>query len=239
MVKQHDNFTVTKCGTFIDREHPFLHATSDFLCHCDCCVYGCGEVKCPYCIEGLDFDKYCQRKNSCIQSDGEKYSLKRDHAYFYQVQQQLHITKRTYCDFIVFAVSKGASKSFQQRIFPDNEHWVTHCILSEILGRWYTRKMSLEKELGLLPKGNCYCRKTSNEPMATCSNPDCSIKCFHLTCLSIQHVPKKWLCPNCRKRPKFAGGSKKAKEQCGRGPKMFLDEALQLEHICVCNRESW
>ena len=54
MKKAHENFVVTKCGTIINQEFPFLHATPDFLCKCDCC--GCGEVKCPYCIEGLDFE---------------------------------------------------------------------------------------------------------------------------------------------------------------------------------------
>ena len=35
---------------------PFWHAFPDFLCKCDCCGQGCGQVKCPYCIDGIDFD---------------------------------------------------------------------------------------------------------------------------------------------------------------------------------------
>ena len=43
-----------------------------------------------------------------------------------------------------------------------------------MLGRWYTRKMDLKEELGPDPNGgDCYCRKTCDEPTATCSNPDC------------------------------------------------------------------
>ena len=72
MKQSHVNFKVTKCGTYIDPEHPFLHATPGFLCECDCCGAGCGEMKCPYCIEGLDFNKYCQNKSACLQLDGEK-----------------------------------------------------------------------------------------------------------------------------------------------------------------------
>ena len=93
MKQRHVNFNVTKCGTFIDPDHPFLHATPDFLCECDCCGLGCGEVKCPYCMEGTDFEDYCTKKSSCLQPDGENFVLKREYPYYYQVQLQLNITK--------------------------------------------------------------------------------------------------------------------------------------------------
>ena len=31
MKKTHSNFTLTRCGLFINEQHPFLHATPDFL----------------------------------------------------------------------------------------------------------------------------------------------------------------------------------------------------------------
>ena len=141
-------------------------------------------MKCPYCIEGLDLDKYCEKKSACLQSDGAKFSLKRSHAYFHQVQQQLHITERTYCDFVVFAISKYGSRLVHERIYADSEHWTSQvinlslfwriCILSEMLGRWYTGKMDLQEEISSGPNvGDCYCKKTLDEPTATCSNPDC------------------------------------------------------------------
>ncbi|XP_022807132.1 uncharacterized protein LOC111344187 isoform X1 [Stylophora pistillata] len=247
MKQSHTNFKVTKCGTFIDVEHPFLHATPDFLCECDCCGYGCGEVKCPYCIEGTDFKNYCEKKSSCLQWNGEKFSLKKNHSYYYQVQQQLHITKRAYCDFVVFSISKNGSKLVQERIFPDSEHfalqvaklslfWRT-CILPEVLGRWYTRKMDLKKELGSVScGGECYCRRTSNEPTATCSNPECPISRFHLACLSMKNVAKTWLCPHCRKLPKFGHGKKGLKTH-DKVPNLF-EEALSMESICVCKRKA-
>ncbi|KAI8516431.1 hypothetical protein Bbelb_050120 [Branchiostoma belcheri] len=36
-------------------EYPWLHATPDFVCSCECCGQGCGEVKCPYCLKDIDF----------------------------------------------------------------------------------------------------------------------------------------------------------------------------------------
>ena len=241
MKQKHLNFQVNKCGTFIDPDSPFLHATPDFLCECECCGLGCGEVKCPYCIEGLDFEKYCEQK-SCLQPDGEKFVLKREHAYYYQVQQQLNITKRAYCDFVVYATSPNGSKIFQERILPNPEHWATqltklsvfwrNCVLPEVLGRWYTRKMDLKKELGSVSgTGDCYCRRTSDERTVSCSNPECPISVFHLACLFITNVPKTWLCPHCRKLPKFIRSSKGAKKL---DRPNFCKEALLLDTICLC-----
>jgi len=58
MKKTHTNFKVIKCGLFINEENPWMHATPDFLCSCDCCGEGCGEIKCPLCLENCDFDSY-------------------------------------------------------------------------------------------------------------------------------------------------------------------------------------
>ena len=36
MKLKYENFKVVKCGTFINKDFPFLQATPDFLCSCDC-----------------------------------------------------------------------------------------------------------------------------------------------------------------------------------------------------------
>jgi len=140
-----------KSGTTINKKYPFLHATPDFLCECSCCGQGCGEVKCPYCIEGLDFDNYVQKKSSCLEKNGTEFSLKRDHDYYYQAQQQIYTTGRGYLDFVVFSTDGKSCALLNERIAPNIEHWKTQlpkletfwriCILPEILGRWYTRKI--------------------------------------------------------------------------------------------------
>ena len=58
---KHHNFKVTKCGFLVNSELLFLHATCDFSRSCDCCGQGCSEVKCLYCVEGLNFKSYVQR----------------------------------------------------------------------------------------------------------------------------------------------------------------------------------
>lgn len=107
MSANHKDFASEKCGVFIDKEHPWMHATPDFLCSCSCCGKGCGEVKCPYSIDDCDFDSYTK-------VDGKMW-LKRNHQYYYQVQQQLHITGRQFCDFVVCAFSNGTPMFFLWR----------------------------------------------------------------------------------------------------------------------------
>ena len=64
--KMYMAFATVNRQVFIRSIH-FLQATLDFLCECNCCGLGCGKVKCPFCIEGLDFDSYVQMKSSCLE----------------------------------------------------------------------------------------------------------------------------------------------------------------------------
>ena len=148
MSENHKDFKVTKCGGCIDQTQPWLHA--DFLCTCSCCGDGCGEVKCPYSIQNWDFESYLLKKSSCLEKVDGMFKLKRNHDYFYQVQQQLSIAGSKYCDFVVCVFNNNKPIFFMERILPDPNHWETvvpkltkvwrTCVLPELLVRWYTRK---------------------------------------------------------------------------------------------------
>ena len=148
MKEKHINFQVTKYGTFINKQYPWLHATPDFLCWCDCCGDGCGEVKCPYCLKDTDLEQYINKYNSCLKSENGDASLKREHAYYYQTQQQIFTAGKLYCDFVVCGFHEQIDL-FCERILPDSSHWHSvvsklhhfwrYCVLPEILGRWYTQ----------------------------------------------------------------------------------------------------
>ena len=60
---------VVKCGLFINQQNPWMHATPDFLCTCDCCGEGEGEINCPLCMENCDFDSYLLRPSSCLKKE--------------------------------------------------------------------------------------------------------------------------------------------------------------------------
>ena len=104
MKKEHINFKIEKCCLMINEEYPWLHATPDFVCSCDCCGEGCVEVEYPLCMEECDFDNYVGKPSSCLEkaSDGN-FSVKTNHQYHFQVQQQLFTSKKLYCDFVVCA----------------------------------------------------------------------------------------------------------------------------------------
>lgn len=57
--------------------------------------YGLLEIKCP--------DQYLQKHN------GDTYSLKRNHEYYYQVIGQMRISGMLWCDFFVKCDNEGAS----------------------------------------------------------------------------------------------------------------------------------
>lgn len=176
MKATHTNFKIVRCGLFINEEHPWLHATPDFLCCCDCCGEGCGEVKCPFCIENCDFDSYVLKASSCLEKDSSRnFHLKTKHQYYYQVQQQIFTITKRYCDFVVCAFrDNGETELVAQRIGPDTDHWkavlpkVTlfwrTCVLHEVLGRWYTRKHNFSNINPPETHDNvCFCRTVTDE----------------------------------------------------------------------------
>ena len=252
MKEKHLNFKVEKCGVFINKEYPWLHATPDFLCSCDCCGEGCGEVKCPLCIENCDFENYLTKTSSCLRKNNSgEFCIKKDHAYYYQTQQQLFTVKRNYCDFVVCAFDGcGTAKFFNQRILPDQEHWNSvlpkltkfwrTCILPEVLGKWYTRKHFMTaNETDKQPErgSTCYCRaNTQDEKTVVCCNPACPIVSFHLSCLKIESVPKTWYCPTCRTLPQFKRSRKAASQILNSKQNSGVSHpAMSLDCICICH----
>lgn len=184
--KTHCNLILTRCGLFINEKHPFLHATPDVLTSCDCCVLGCGEVKCH--IWDCDFEKYTLEKNAGLEKVDGVFCLKRHHNYYFQEQQQLFtLIDRKHCDFVVCVVSPDRKPQIlKERAKPDLKHWDTVvpeleafwrvCILPEILGRWYTRKCTLPINK---PNGVCVCRAPRDDTVITCSSTECAYGEFH------------------------------------------------------------
>ena len=110
---------------------------------CDCCGRGTVEVKCPYCFkEGLpDEDK----ENLCMTKKEGKWSLRRDHSYFYQVQTQINVCNVEFGDFVVWTkTGMLEERIMKDRLFFEEavnnvEHIFVYGILPEIIGKWYTR----------------------------------------------------------------------------------------------------
>ena len=194
-------------GLFIDPEKPYLGASPDSIVVCKCCGKRVLEVKCPMCVrDGLPDDDH---KTFCMTKldDQQTWVLKRNHAYYFQVQLQMAVCKVKYCDFVVWN-EKGF---ILERIAYDKELYETHVnsvkhlfiygILPEIVGKFYTRKPVSNSE-GLVPiprnsepssvstsdencdfedpsKLWCYCNEPGFGEMIMCDN---QTVCICVTC---------------------------------------------------------
>ena len=231
---------------FINKVYPWLHATPAFLSSCDCHGEGCGEIKCPYCIEDCSFEQYVKKPSSCLEKKGNCFHLKENHLYYYQVQQQIFTTKRSYCDFVVYALNQNGSCFVHDRIYPNQGHWDIVVpkiskfwpvgILPEILGRWYTRvirRTNSDLLLDTEENGPCYCRERTDEITIKCLNPLCEIHEVHPSCFDIMTVPKAWYCPNCQKLPQFKPNKIKANKD-----DEMMNRALAYDAICIYQKKT-
>ncbi|XP_050526268.1 uncharacterized protein LOC126896994 isoform X2 [Daktulosphaira vitifoliae] len=108
---------IQKCGVFIDEHLYFLTAQPDGLIGKD----GIVEIKCPYNAKEIPPEDAI--KNNMIKfvyyNENEDLILKRTSNIFYQIQGELHITKRQYC-FLIIWTSKGIVYC---RIDRDDNFW--------------------------------------------------------------------------------------------------------------------
>jgi len=105
------------------------------------------------------------------------------------VQAQLAMTKKQYCDFVLF---KSESELHIGKIFPDGlfyknavaavRKFYINCILPELLGKWYTlTRHQLSREC----HGYCYYEADIVDgDVVECSSGICKIKLFHRKCLT-------------------------------------------------------
>lgn len=86
---------VVSCGLFISLDHPYLAASPDGLVQ----LLTVLEAKCPYSIKdsiiSADTLPYLEVKNNNL-------SLKTNSNYYYQVQTQMYVTGREFCDFVIW-----------------------------------------------------------------------------------------------------------------------------------------
>jgi len=92
----HTNLCVRACGLYIDRTDVFACASPDALVDCDCCGHGLLEVKCPLkCVDRVPNDASL----SYLHVQDGTVLLNRNHKYYTQIQCQIAVTNRQWCDF--------------------------------------------------------------------------------------------------------------------------------------------
>ena len=119
--------TVGPCGFFICEDYPFLGATPDSTVYDpsnSSHPFGFLEVKCPYSHRDRSPAEACAIPGFCSQlgtlPDGSnQVTLRRNHPYFAQVQGQMAVGGRAWCDFVIYTKSISI-----ERIYFDEDYWL-------------------------------------------------------------------------------------------------------------------
>ena len=89
---------VVRCGIFMS-ECGMLGGSPDGLVDDD----GIIEIKCPYKIKDINSANDLSRLGYLHKNHEGHYELSDTHKYYHQVQGNLYVTNRSYCDFIVWS----------------------------------------------------------------------------------------------------------------------------------------
>ena len=128
MYEQHQNNTghnglyIAPSGFVVCELYPFLGVSPDSVVHdpTSSNPFGLAEVKCPYSARNLLLPVEAGKvPNFFCDVIDSKLKLKRSHPYYSQVQGQMAITERPWCDFVVYT-KKGIHV---ERIDFDPEFW--------------------------------------------------------------------------------------------------------------------
>ena len=115
----HKDVKVEPCGLFVMENTSFIGASPDAVVSCSFCGKGVLEIKCPYSIA----NQICSESNLTYLREtavNGKVNLVSSHQYYSQVQTQIGITGRRWCDFLVYT----RHSIHLVRIMFDQQRWL-------------------------------------------------------------------------------------------------------------------
>ncbi|XP_072724469.1 uncharacterized protein [Ciconia boyciana] len=134
---------VEDCGLFIHQEKRWIAASPDGIIKEAATGKALGllEVKCPYKHRNRTVREACKDKDFCLEVDGDSYALKKDHAYFTQVQCQLAAAGFQQADFVVHTTKETAvvpvefDAEFWGHTVPKLEKFYTEAVIPHLEGK--------------------------------------------------------------------------------------------------------
>jgi hypothetical protein len=140
--------TVMPCGLFVRTEFPFLGASPDGLIG----ENGLIEVKCLPSIGSKPILEAALQNNIlCLTIVNSVLHLKESHNYWFQIQGQLYIAKKEYCDLIVYAdsgikiIRLLPDPQFETRVLPRLISFYNDCLLPELADSRIQRGMRIRE----------------------------------------------------------------------------------------------
>ena len=120
-MSSHDTVVVQKSGLVINPKYPYIGASPDRVVSCMCCGDGLLEIKCPfkYRDKSPTDEEALNDKNYClVRNNHGVIHLSPTHAYYDQVQGQMVVAQRNFCDFVCWT-EVGI---FVERVYLDNDY---------------------------------------------------------------------------------------------------------------------
>jgi len=113
--------SVQPCGMNVDESSPWLAASPDGIIldptQSADSQKGCLELKCPnLCEKSLILDLSRINSTFCLKEKNGKMQLSSTHAYYYQIQTEMHVTRLPWCDFVVWSPKEDI---FLERVYYD------------------------------------------------------------------------------------------------------------------------
>lgn len=223
----HTAIHVEECGLFIHASFPYLGSSPDLLVSCECCGQGVVEIKCPLIDRCQTCTDFCSCKlPAFLQRDSGNISLKHNHAYYAQIQGQLALSNRHYCDFFVYTCNGyfiqrlNFDSSYFSKILKNLIYFFEHIIAPEIIYRTLKNKqvcnLQAESEtqtVNIKLQTTYFCpmchnvvKEVENVKMFSDQSLSCDV-CnfwFHFKCVKMNKskVAKivNWTCPQCTQK---------------------------------------
>ena len=201
----HAGFECRLSGFVIDPEKPYLGASPDGIATCKCCEPRVVEIKCPFKHKDTEILVAARTDpDFCLDHKGE---LKVNHAYYTQVQVQMHVNRMKVADLCVYTKATGHivenikyNEEFMCFLLKKCDAFFYEYLLPEIL----TRKLDISVEhddpkLSGDDQLCCVCKQPEYGKMIACDNQTCDIVWFHHSCANVRRKPEgKWFCYRCR-----------------------------------------
>ena len=181
-------------------DYPHLGASPNGLVECSCCGEGLLEIKCPFSFREYD-PRSIDKRTFYLQRTADGPRLDRSHNYYFQIQGQLAICNRPYCDFVCWTPCGMHVEriSRDETFFGNMKLKLDTFFLKAILPKILLGPESNDDKENESPGECCYCRKREIPPMIACDNPHCPVEWFHWACVGVKTEPLgSWFCPDCK-----------------------------------------
>ena len=107
----HHNLYAIPSSLIVSSTHPFLAATPDAAVYDPSSTddpFGFAEIKCTYKYQDITPEQAASHSDFMLQTESDgRLTLKKTHVYFSQVQGQMGVGERKWCDFIVYIQRKA------------------------------------------------------------------------------------------------------------------------------------